>query len=113
MELDGLDALLARFERMERDIEDDVSTIVRNNTIEMTKGTTRNAVFDKGYQTGYTKRGIETQKVNSLKYKTVSKSEHSGFLEWGTRFMDAQPFLYPAFFKQKPKFLADLKRLTE
>ncbi|MFP3471280.1 hypothetical protein R0J90_14660, partial [Micrococcus sp. SIMBA_144] len=74
MELDGLDALLAKFERMERDIEDDVSTIVHNNTIEMTEEATKNAVFDKGYQTGYTKREIETQKARSLKYTTVSKS---------------------------------------
>jgi HK97 gp10 family phage protein len=113
VDLDGLDALLARLDKMDKDIEDDVGKIVKNNTIEMTEKTVRNAEFTQGYQTGYTKKNIETIIVSKLEAKTLSKSEHSGYLEYGTRFMDAQPFVFPAFFEQKKQFLADLERLVK
>lgn len=113
MDLDGLDALLAKLDRMDREIEDDVGKIVKNNTIEMTEKVVKNAEFTQGYQTGYTKRNIETKMVRKLVGKTISKSEHSGYLEFGTRFMDAQPFIFPGFYKQKKQFLDDLDRLVK
>ncbi|ELK47183.1 HK97-gp10 family putative phage morphogenesis protein [Halobacillus sp. BAB-2008] len=113
MDLKGLDMLLANLERMDNDIEGDVDKIVKNNAIEQSGQVTENAVFTEGYQTGYTRRNIETERVGDMHYRTISKSEHSGFLEYGTRYMDAQPFVYPAHFDQKPVFLSDLKRLVE
>ncbi|UXH44454.1 hypothetical protein N5C46_23035 [Rossellomorea vietnamensis] len=113
MDLEGLDALLAKLDRMDRDIEDDVGKIVKNNTIEMTEKVVKNAEFTQGYQTGYTKRNIETKIVSNLAGKTISKSEHSGYLEFGTRFMDAQPFIFPGFYTQKKQFLEDLNRLVK
>ncbi|WP_082234972.1 HK97-gp10 family putative phage morphogenesis protein [Halobacillus massiliensis] len=113
MDLNGLDKLLADLNRMDNEIEDDVSTIVKNNTIEQTGEVIKNAVFVKGYQTGFTRRNIETERVDKLHFRTISKSEHSAFLEYGTRYMDAQPFVYPGYFKQKSLFLSDLKRLVE
>jgi HK97 gp10 family phage protein len=113
MDLDGLDALLAKFDKMDQEIENAVGGLVKKNTIEMTEKTVKNAVFTQGYQTGYTKRNIETKIVSKLEAKTISKSEHSGYLEYGTRFMDAQPFVFPAFFEQKKQFLADLERLVK
>ncbi|KAA0560764.1 hypothetical protein F0342_21625 [Bacillus sp. CH30_1T] len=113
MDLDGLDALLAKLDRMDREIEDDAGKIVKNNTIEMTEKVVKNAEFTQGYQTGYTKRNIETRMVRKLVGKTVSKSEHSGYLEFGTRFMDAQPFIFPGFYSQKKQFLDDLNRLVK
>jgi HK97 gp10 family phage protein len=51
--------------------------------------------------------------VSQLVGKTISKSEHSGYLEFGTRFMDAQPFIFPGFYNQKKQFLDDLNRLVK
>ena len=113
MDLDGLYALLAKLDRMDDEIEDDVGEIVKNNTIELTGRTVRNANFTKGYATGFTRRNIETNMVDKLHGKTISKSGHSGFLEYGTRYMDAQPFLFPSVNAQRPKFLADLERLVK
>jgi HK97 gp10 family phage protein len=113
VDLDGLDALIAKLERMDKEIEDDVGKIVKNNTIKMTEKTVKKAEFTQGYQTGYTKRNIETVMVSKLVGKTISKSEHSGYLEFGTRFMDAQPFVFPAFFEQKKQFLGDLEKLVK
>jgi HK97 gp10 family phage protein len=113
VDLDGLDRLLAKFDQMGREIEDDVGEIVKNNTIELTEKTVKNAEFTQGYQTGYTKRNIETEMISKLVGKTISKSEHSGYLEFGTRYMEAQPFLFPGFYIQKKQFLDDLERLMK
>lgn len=32
------------------------------------------------------------------------------YVEWGTRFMAAKPFIKPAFVKQKGQFIKDLER---
>ena len=34
------------------------------------------------------------------------------YLEYGTRFMDAQPFVQPALEEQLPKFKSDMKKLV-
>lgn len=37
-------------------------------------------------------------------------AEYAQYVELGTRFMDAQPYMRPALEEQKPKFLRDLKK---
>ncbi|CDQ20856.1 phage protein, HK97 gp10 family [Halobacillus karajensis] len=115
MELDGLDALLAKLEQMEDGIDDDVNTIVKNNTIEMTGETKMNERdrFDKGYWTGHTIRNTKTQKLGALHYRTFADSEYAGYLNFGTRYMDPTWFLRDAFYKQREKFKEDLDRLVK
>ncbi|WP_200411294.1 HK97-gp10 family putative phage morphogenesis protein [Virgibacillus salexigens] len=114
MELDGIDALLAKFERMHDEIEDDVNEIVKNNTIEMTEKTLdkERQRFDKGYWTGHTARNTMTDKLGSMHYRTFVNSEYAGYLNYGTRYMEATLFLHDAYFKQKQIFLSDLDRLV-
>ncbi|WP_271401514.1 HK97-gp10 family putative phage morphogenesis protein [Salinicoccus roseus] len=115
MELDGIDALFKKLDSMEETIEEDVDEIVKNNTIELTMYAKENGVeaFNKGYATGFTVRSITMERVASMHYKTISQSGHSGYLEYGTRFMEAAPFIFPAYKKVKQQFQADLKRLVE
>ncbi|WP_080875548.1 HK97-gp10 family putative phage morphogenesis protein [Oceanobacillus timonensis] len=115
MDLDGFDDLLKNLDRMHDDIDDDVGEVVKKNTIEMTRQAAKNGQqrFNKGYATGYTVRKLDTNRVNKMHYKTLSPSEHSGFIEWGTRFMEGTMFLGDSFLKQRPQFLSDLERLVE
>ncbi|WP_181350484.1 HK97-gp10 family putative phage morphogenesis protein [Thalassobacillus sp. CUG 92003] len=115
MELDGLDALLAQLERMDEDIEEDVGKVVKNNTIEMTGETLENerSRFIKGYWTGHTARNTKTQKLDNLHYRTLVDSEYGGYLNFGTRYMEATWFLRDAFYKQRDQMLADLDRLVK
>ncbi|WP_200411923.1 HK97-gp10 family putative phage morphogenesis protein [Virgibacillus salexigens] len=115
MDLDGLDGLLAKFERMHDEIEDDVNEIVKNNTAEMTKQTIKNEFrrFNKGYWTGHTARNTMTDKVGSVHYRTFVNSEYAGYLNYGTRYMEATLFLHDAYFKQKQIFLSDLEKLVK
>jgi HK97 gp10 family phage protein len=55
------------------------------------------ADFEKGYQTGETRNSLHYE-VNkaSLEGYVAANTKHSPYLEYGTRYMDAQPFLRPA-----------------
>lgn len=78
--------------------------------------TIRNAVFVKGYQTGNLRRSI-TGKIENVpdgyKYVVLSPAEYSYYLEHGTRYMSAQPFMGPAFRSVAPMFEDGIKRIKE
>lgn len=40
-------------------------------------------------------------------------AEYAAYVEYGTRFMAAQPYLRPAFERVKPQFIADLKKVMK
>ena len=70
-----------------------------------------NAVFTHGYATGATKRSIKLEITDGgFAAKVTAGTDYSGYLEKGTRFMDAQPFMKPAFDVVQPKFINDLRR---
>src|SRR5699024_11491096 len=92
--------------------KDRINSVIGKNTIEAQRRMMRNATFVKGYQTGFTKRSIY---FNLLPLELVGEvgpgSEHSVYLEYGTRYMDAQPFVVPTRNEQAPIFLRDMKNL--
>lgn len=96
---------------------------VHKNGASLNKKVVRNAVFNghmewekgKGYvftkPTGYTKKKIKIEKqLDGLIARVYASSGYSGYLEVGTRFMSAQPFVKPAMEEVVPQFLADLAR---
>ena len=93
---------------------DDVKRVVRKNGADMANKMIKNADFDKGYQTGTTKRSVELSlSSNSLTAMVEPTTEYSPYLEYGTRFMESQPFVKPAFDEQKEKFKKDMAKLTK
>lgn len=93
---------------------DDVKRVVRKNGADMANKMIKNADFDKGYQTGTTKRSIELSIArDGLTAMAEPTTEYSPYLEYGTRFMDAQPFVKPAFDEQKEKFKKDMSKLMK
>lgn len=92
----------------------DVKRVVKKNGAEMTQKMVTNADFNKGYQTGATKRSINLEMENSgLTASAGATTEYAEYLEHGTRFMQAQPFVKPAFDEQKEKFKKDMSKLTK
>ena len=51
-------------------------------------------------------------KDGGMTAEVEAKAEYSGYVELGTRFMDAQPYLKPAFNEQKEKFKKDMDKLV-
>lgn len=59
-----------------------------------------NAVFVKGYSTGNLKRQINNQHL-PMSASIKSPAYYSGWVEHGTRYMDAQPFFFVTIDKIK------------
>lgn len=93
---------------------DHVKKVVRHHGSQLQQRMQRKADFSKGYQTGTTKRSIKLNFDSSnLEARVGPQTHYSPYLEYGTRFMDAQPFVKPAFDEQRDKFLKDMKRLKK
>lgn len=105
-------------EKLERKLKknvtlNDVKRVVRHNGADMQQKIQENADFAKGYQTGTTKRNVGLNITNNgLTAESGPTTEYSEYLEYGTRKMEAQPFVKPGFDDQKRKFEKDMKKLT-
>ena len=102
VEIRGLDKLQKKLKK--NCTLDDVKTVVKQNGIEMQSKTVSNAVFTKRYSIGATKKSIRGE---------TRDGGFTPYVEVGTRFMDAQPFVRPAFKQQVPMFKSDMKKLVK
>lgn len=102
---------------------DDVKTIVKTNTAELTAEMQRESQLvltghweGKNFvkPTGATKRSITMHiSNNSLVGHTGPKTEYAPYLIRGTRYMVKRDFFLPPLRKQKSKFKSDLERLMQ
>ena len=89
---------------------EDVKRVVRHNGAEMQTKAQQNAPVD----TGTLKRSIGIEITDSgMSAEVEPTAEYAPYVELGTRFMDPQPYLKPAFDEQKEKFKKDMKKLVE
>lgn len=110
--LEGLDNLQ---KKLKKNVQlTDVKRVVRQNGAELNAKVVRNANFKKGYQTGTTKRSITlTHEDSGFTAIVQPTTEYAPYLEYGTRFMEAQPFVKPAFEIVKKQFKNDMKKLVK
>ena len=107
----GLDKLQKKLK--ENVTLDDVKRVVSHNGQQLQRKMQDHADFTKGYATGTTKRNIGLEITNSgFTAEVEPGTEYSPYLEYGTRFMDAQPFVRPAHDEQKEKFKRDMQKLV-
>src|SRR5699024_3921296 len=87
---------------------DRVVPVIRRNTSQAQAKAMRLAAVD----TGFMKRSI-TMRIDTsgLAGYIVAGADYSPYLEYGTRKMDAKPFMRPEARKQTPIFLSDLRKL--
>lgn len=87
----------------------DVKKVVRKNGSDMQKKAQKNAPVD----TGTLQRSITLEIRDSGKTAEVEPTvDYGAYVELGTRFMTAQPYLKPAFNEQKEKFKQDMRKLV-
>lgn len=92
---------------------DDVRRVVRYHGAGLQQKMQDKADFKMGYQTGATKLSVGLElKDNRLTAEVGPTTEYSEYLEYGTRKMDAQPFIKPAFDVQSELFKKDMDKLT-
>jgi HK97 gp10 family phage protein len=91
-----------------------VRDVVKQNGGDLETLMKRNANFVKGYSTGTTRRSIRSTYTDSNLTVAVEPTTHySSYLEYGTRRMVAQPFVWPSFNVQKEIFKRELNRLMK
>ena len=115
IKIDGL-------EELTKALKDNVSMelvkrVVRDNGHELHGKIMDKADFKMGYQTGQTKRSVEMSGVaisdGGLTAEAGATTDYAPYLEHGTRFMEAQPFVKPAFDEQNKQFQKDMKKLVK
>jgi HK97 gp10 family phage protein len=111
IKIEGLDKLQKSLK--ENVTLNDVKRVVRHNGAGLQQKMQDKADFKKGYQTGTTKRSIGLEiKDSGFTASVGPETEYSPYLEYGTRYMDAQPFVKPAYDEQKDKFKRDMQKLV-
>ena len=92
---------------------DDVKRVVRHNGKQMQKNMQNKADFRMGYQTGETKRSIGLEILDGgMTAEVGPETDYSPYVEYGTRFMEEQPFVRPAEQDQREKFKRDMQKLV-
>lgn len=105
--IDGFDKLEAKLKR-NTDLGA-VRTVVRKNGAELQGKTQKNAPVD----SGNLKRSIGLDITdNGMTAEVEPAADYAAYVEYGTRFMEAQPYLKPAYDEQKKKFVKDLNELV-
>lgn len=111
IKIEGLDKLEKALK--ENVTLNDVKKVVRHNGAELQQKIQENADFKMGYQTGETKRSVGLEITDGgFTAESGPTTEYSQYVEFGTRFMDAQPFVRPALEAQTKKFQSDMEKLV-
>ena len=85
-----------------------VKKIVKLNGSEMQQRAMKYVPVD----TGTLKRSLRLDiSQDGLTAKVTANTNYAGYVEWGTRYMHAQPYMRPAEHEQKVVFADDLARL--
>ena len=109
------DIKIVGLEKLQRKLKDnvrlnDVSRVVRHNGAEMQAKSQQNAPVD----TGTLKRSIDLEITDGgMTAEVEPTAGYAPYVEFGTRFMEAQPYLKPAFDEQSEKFRKDMQKLVK
>lgn len=98
---------------------DDMKRIIKTNGSQLHRKAQKNANFRGHYEgnefvkpTGNLKKNITMElSDNDLTATIAPQAEYSAYVEYGTRFMNSQPYLRPAYVEQLVKFKNDVYRL--
>ena len=111
IKIEGLDKLEKALK--ENVTLDDVKKVVRHNGAKLQEKIQTNAEFTQGYQTGTTKRSVGLEITDGgFTAESGPTTEYAEYLEYGTRFMDAQPFVKPSLDAQTREFQSDMQKLV-
>ncbi|HGH0880603.1 TPA: HK97-gp10 family putative phage morphogenesis protein [Staphylococcus pseudintermedius] len=114
MKITGVNELKRVLKNMS-DIDDDVNFIMTETCKEAPGIAVKNAraVMVKGYWTGNLAREIESDMLDSLSFMLISNAAYSGFVEYGTRYMQAEPFMRPTSKQIGEQLRDDFMRLLK
>lgn len=107
IKLEGMEKLQVK---LKKNVQmNDVKRIVKNNGAALQEAAQRKVPVD----TGTLKRSISLKiRDGGLTAEVEPTEEYAAYVEYGTRYMNAQPYMRPSYTAQKEKFKSDLKKFT-
>ena len=107
IKLEGMEKLQVK---LKKNVQmNDVKRIVKSNGAALQESAQRKVPVD----TGNLKRSIGLEiRDSGLTAEVEPTAENAACVEYGTRYMNAQPYMRPSYTAQKEKFKSDLKKLT-
>lgn len=105
----GLDKFIRNVEHKSDETQKKVDRELNLSSLRVERRAKVNAPWD----TGWMANNIYSTKEGELSYVVVSPVGYSVFIELGTRFMIAQPFLYPALQKENQILLKRLSKIVK
>lgn len=110
IEVKCADKLITKFENMSRKMEKEVKKSVKKRTYEMEAKAKKFAPYEFGdledsIRSDFYNRGLSGE-VSTSRFYAI-------YQEKGTRYMNAQPFLFPAFLTTRSDFIRDLHRIIK
>lgn len=118
IKLEGMEKLQVK---LKKNVQmSDAKRFVRKNGSELQKKAQKNAPVGTpqstgipGYVGGTLKRSIGLDITDGgMTAEVEPLAEYAAYVEYGTRYMNAQPYLKPAFNEQKEKFKQDMRKLA-
>lgn len=103
----GLDRFLRQVADKPREAREAVDRELAKSTLRIELKAKTNAPWDTGWLSG----NIYSDKVGNLRFQVVSPVNYSVYVELGTRYMAAQPYLQPALTDEYPVLMANLNYL--
>lgn len=108
----GLNKMKADLKRQSSRADKKLDEAIQDIGMMLNEEITTAAVFEKGYSTGNLRREIYYARLGQAKAEVVSPAHYSGYLEHGTRFMEAQPFFHNTITKQHADIMEILEEKT-
>lgn len=111
VKLEGFDELQAKLKKNVK--LEDVKTVVQYHGSEMQ--TTAQMVCPVARVNGGTLRDSITLELTDGGFtaEVEPHTNYAAYVEYGTRYMSAQPYIRPAFIQQSTRFKSDLRKLTK
>lgn len=108
VKISGLNQFVKNVKKKVPQLEQEIDKEVKLSSFRVEKGSKKNAPFD----TGFMSNSIYSNAVGLMQAEVISPADYSIYIECGTRYMMAQPFLYPALKSDWPVLKKRLTNLT-
>ena len=106
----GLARMIKGLTDIYRNSDSEIGRVVKANTAELQQKEMRSVPVD----TGFLKRSILlTMKDNGLTGVVEPTATYATFVEFGTRFMAAQPYVRPNYDAQAKQFIQDMQKFVK
>ena len=105
MPVKGLNEVVARFEKA----AEQVKTVVKDHLLNCGNDIASVAKMLVPVRTGYLRNSIVASVQFPMRLYVVAKAPYAAYVEFGTRDMAPQPFMYPALKQRFPQLFEDLK----